>query len=66
MNQDFLLLLIVAVVWAALAVLYAAVPMFHMPGYAEVWGWGALIFFVLAIAIAVAARRGSRERREPQ
>jgi hypothetical protein len=65
MKQDFSLLVIVAVVWAALALLYATVPMFHMPGYATVWGWGALVFFALAVAIAAASRR-ERKRQHPQ
>ncbi len=60
MKQDFSLLAIVAVVWAVLAALYATVPMLHMPGYATVWGWGALIFFALALAITAAWRRARK------
>jgi membrane protein implicated in regulation of membrane protease activity len=66
MKHDCSLLLIVAGIWAVLAVLYATVPMLHMPGYASIWRWGALIFFVLAVAIAAVARRASRQRQEPQ
>lgn len=65
MNQDFLLLLIVAAVWAVLAVLYATVPTFHMPGYAAVWGWGAAIFLALAVLIAIAARGHAKQRKAP-
>jgi hypothetical protein len=60
MKEDFWLLIIVFAVWAVLALLYATVPMFHMPGYAAVWGWGSVIFLVLAGAIALAYRRGRR------
>lgn len=42
MNEDGWLFAIVFAVWLALAIVYAAVPMFSMPGYAVVWGWGAL------------------------
>ncbi|MBM3357806.1 MAG: hypothetical protein FJY54_08775 [Betaproteobacteria bacterium] len=63
MKQDFSLLVIVAVVWAVLALLYATVPMFHMPGYAAVWGLGAVVFLALAAAIAAASRR-ERKRHE--
>lgn len=57
MKEDIALLVIVFVVWAVLAALYARVPMFAMPGYASVWGWGSLVFLALALAIALAARR---------
>ncbi|MCC7485084.1 MAG: hypothetical protein IT529_08820 [Burkholderiales bacterium] len=62
MKEDFWLLITVVVVWAALALLYAFVPLFHMPGYAGVWGWGALIFLVLAVLLA--RSRGRRGRRD--
>ena len=62
MNEDGWLFGIVFAVWLALAIVYAAVPMFSMPGYAVVWGWGALVFLGLAALVAVAARR-SRGRR---
>jgi hypothetical protein len=55
MNDDSLLFIIVFVVWAALAVVYATVPLLHMPEYAVVWGWGALVF--LALAVLVLRRR---------
>lgn len=57
MNQDSLLFLAVFAVWVLLALVYALVPMFAMPGYAAVWGYGSLVFLVLAVLIAVAARR---------
>jgi hypothetical protein len=58
MNEDSLLFAIVFAVWLALAIVYATVPMFAMPGYAVVWGWGALVF--LGLAALVAMVRGSR------
>lgn len=61
MNEDSLLFAIVFAVWLALAIVYATVPMFAMPGYAVVWGWGALVFLGLAGLVAVAAHR-SRKR----
>lgn len=62
MNEDSWLFGIVFAVWLALAIVYAAVPMFSMPGYAVVWGWGALVFLGLAALVAVAARRSRRRR----
>ncbi|HSD41305.1 MAG TPA: hypothetical protein VLD36_05510 [Burkholderiales bacterium] len=63
MRLDSALFMGVFVVWLALALLYATVPMFAMPGYAAVWGWGSLIFLALAALIAGAARRGRKRRR---
>lgn len=60
MTEDARLIGLVAVVWVALAALYAFVPLFHMPGSAQVWGAGALIFMALAILIAVAEARARR------
>jgi membrane protein implicated in regulation of membrane protease activity len=60
MNEDSLLFGIVFAVWLALAIVYATVPMFAMPGYAVVWGWGALVFLGLAALVAVASRRSRR------
>jgi hypothetical protein len=56
-TEDGWLIGTVAAVWAALAALYAFVPMFDMPGSALVWGSGAVIFFVLAALTARAERR---------
>lgn len=49
MTEDSLLLGLVCLTWAALAALYAFVPMFSMPGSALVWGSGAIVFFGLAV-----------------
>lgn len=57
MKEDIALLVIVFAVWAALALAYATVPLFAMPGYAHVWGWGSLIFLLLAAVIGIAQRR---------
>jgi len=57
LNQDSLLFLAVFAVWILLALVYAIVPMFAMPGYAAVWGYGSLVFLGLAILTAIAARR---------
>lgn len=56
MTDDVWLIVLVAAIWAALAALYAFVPMFNMPGSALVWGSGALVFLCLA-ALAVCAER---------
>lgn len=60
MNEDSLLFGIVFLVWLALAIVYATVPMFAMPGYAVVWGWGALVFLGLTALIGVSARKSDR------
>jgi hypothetical protein len=65
-KDDARLLAIVFVVWGALAVLYAFVPMFHMPGYAEVWGIGALIFLALMVALRIAASRARQAQASPR
>ena len=62
MKTDSALFLIVFAVWLALAIVYATVPMFAMPGYAVVWGWGSLVFLGLAGLIAYAARRARARR----
>lgn len=58
MKEDIVLLVVVSAVWVVLAVLYATVPMFAMPGYASVWGVGSVIFLLLAAVIALAEMRG--------
>ena len=63
MHSDAVMFAVVFAVWLALAVLYAAAPMFAMPGYAVVWGWGSLVFLGLAALTALAARRARRQRR---
>ncbi len=60
MSDDSLLFLAVFVVWLLLAILYAVVPMFAMPGYAAVWGYGSLVFLGLAALTALAVRRRRR------
>ena len=60
MNNDSRLFLAVFVVWLLLAAAYALVPMFAMPGYATVWGYGSLVFLGLAALTALAARRRRR------
>lgn len=62
MNQDSLLFLAVFAVWILLALVYAVVPMFAMPGYAAVWGYGSLVFLGLSIVTTVAARRRRRAK----
>jgi hypothetical protein len=54
MTEDSILIALVWLIWTALAVLYAFVPMFSMPGSAMVWGSGAAVF--LGLAIMTAAR----------
>lgn len=58
MSDDVWLIGLVTAIWAALAALYAFVPMFNMPGSALIWGSGALIFFCLAALAVVAELRG--------
>jgi hypothetical protein len=60
-KLDTGLFLVVFVVWLLLAGLYAFVPMFAMPGYASVWGWGSLVFLGLAAVAALAVRRSGRK-----
>lgn len=60
MNSDAVLFALVFAVWLALAAMYAMVPAFAMPGYAVVWGWGSLVFLVLAALTAFAVRRARR------
>lgn len=57
MTEDLVLIAVVTLVWAALAALYAFVPMFAMPGSAFVWGSGAVVFLCLAVTVAVAEWR---------
>lgn len=47
MNEDFWLIVPVALVWAVLGVVYALVPWGDMIGYAWVWGFGSAMFLVL-------------------
>ena len=56
MKQELLLLVGFAVVWSALAAVYALAPGLCMPGYARVWGAGAVIFLALAATIWMASK----------
>jgi hypothetical protein len=60
MNEDFWLVLPVAVVWALLAAVYALAPWGDMIGYARVWGFGSLLFLALAALLL----RQSRQLRQ--
>ena len=62
MNEDFWLVLPVAVVWALLATVYALAPWGDMIGYARVWGFGSLLFLALA---ALLLRRSRQLRHAP-
>lgn len=63
MQSDAVMFAVVFAVWFALAVLYATAPMFAMPGYAVVWGWGSMVFLGLAALTALAVRRAKRRRK---
>lgn len=60
MNDDFSLILTVAVTWALLALVYALAPWGGMIGYAWVWGFGALLFLALAALLWRRARPAAR------
>ncbi len=55
-RLDAVLLGIVFVVWGALALMYATIPMIQMPTSFRVWGLGALLFLGLTILTALAGR----------
>ncbi len=55
-RLDAVLLGIVFLVWGALALMYATIPMIQMPTSFRVWGLGALLFLVLTILTALASR----------
>jgi hypothetical protein len=63
MTEDFTMIVVVSLIWAVLAALYAFVPMFNMPGSTFVWGSGAIIFLCLAIVIAITERNNANSRR---
>ncbi|MFQ5784296.1 MAG: hypothetical protein ACE5H8_05665 [Alphaproteobacteria bacterium] len=56
MKLDTVLLGIVFIVWGALAVMYATIPMIQMPTGFRVWGLGAVLFLALTILSALAKR----------
>ena len=55
-QLDVVLLSIVFVVWSALALMYATIPMILMPTSFRVWGLGAVLFLVLTILTVLAGR----------
>ncbi len=55
-RLDAVLLGIVFVVWSALALMYATIPMIQMPTSFRVWGLGALVFLVLTLLTVLAGR----------
>lgn len=59
MTEDGWLIALTALVWGALALLYAYVPMFSMPGSALIWGSGAILFIGLTALIAWAEKRSA-------
>jgi hypothetical protein len=54
MNEDFWLIVPVAIVWALLALAYALAPWGDMIGYAWVWGFGSILFAGLAVLLVLA------------
>ncbi len=58
-QLDTVLLAIVFIIWGALALMYATIPMIQMPTGVRVWGLGALLFLVLTILAASAGRSRS-------
>ena len=59
MTGDSRLILIIAVVWLLIALLYTStvLPIVSMPIAVRVWGTGGVIFMLLAFAIYLAERR---------
>ena len=55
-QLDAVLLGIGFVVWGALALMYATIPMIQMPSSFRVWGLGAVLFLVLTILTVLAGR----------
>ena len=66
-RLDAVLLGIVFVVWGALALMYATIPMIQMPTGFRVWGLGAVLFLVLTILTVLAGRgRGNVNKRRDE
>jgi membrane protein implicated in regulation of membrane protease activity len=55
-QLDAILLGIVFIVWGALALMYATIPMIQMPTGFRVWGLGAVLFLALTALTAYAGR----------
>ncbi len=55
-QLDAVLFGIVFVVWGALALMYATIPMIQMPTGFRVWGLGAVLFLILTLLILYAGR----------
>ena len=60
-QLDAVLLGIVFVVWGALALMYATIPMIQMSAGFRVWGLGAVLFLVLTILTVLAGRGRGNE-----
>ncbi len=60
-QLDAILLAVVSVVWGALGLMYATIPMIQMPNSFRVWGLGAVLFLVLTILTVLAGRRRSND-----
>ena len=58
---DALLFAIVFVVWGALALMYATIPMILMPTSFRAWGLGAVVFLVLTVLTVLAGRGRGNE-----
>ncbi len=57
MKEDLWLIVVVFLIWGALAIMYFTVSMIRMPHMGHVWGLGSLLFLGLAIVIAIAMRK---------
>ncbi len=60
-HIDAVLLGVVFVVWGALGLMYATVPMIQMPNSFRVWGLGAVLFLVLTVLTVLAGRGRSND-----
>lgn len=61
MSDDTRLILLIALIWIVIAIAYTSyvLPIVVMPMGFRVWGAGAIVFVLLALAVIVAERRGS-------
>lgn len=65
MRFDISLIFAVAAVWAMLALAYALAPWSGMIGYAWVWGFGAMLFLGLGLALRRAVKAFNEVERVP-